>query len=417
MSGTSSAQSFVSGSIPRQLLRFAGPFMLGVLVQNLYGAVDLWVVGRYATTIDVSAVTIGSQLMSIVTQLIIGLATGITVLVGRYFGAQEHDRLRKVIGSSTLLLGGISVVLMGVYLFCNRPFVALMNTPPEAVAATQGYLLACTFGIVFITGYNIINSMMTGLGDSKTPFLFILVACGINVVLDIILVKYVGMGALGAAIATTVAQAGSFLFALLFLWKRGLGFPFSLQDFRFSRQENKELVGIGAPVAVQNILVGLSFLFIIAIINQMGLVASAAVGVVEKLINFLFVPAIGMGTSVATASAQNLGAGKYKRARESLGWGIVIALIPSILICLFCQFFGSLLTGIFTQDQEVVLLAADYLRSYIFDVIMVAFVFSFNGYFNSRGKSWFSLMHSLVTTFAVRVPAAYLLSRMANTSL
>lgn len=409
--------SFTSGSIPKAILTFVGPFMLGIMVQNLYGAVDLFVVGRFATTADASAVTIGSQLMNIVTQLIIGFATGITMLIGKSFGAKDQKGLTRTTGVAVMIFSIAGVLLTAIYIIANHALVTVMRTPPEAIAATRQYLGACAVGIVFIVGYNVVTSILTGLGDSRTPFLFILVACFINIVLDVVFVKYIGMGALGAAIATTVAQAGSFLFSILFLCHKGVGFPLSKADIKLDRQQILWILKIGGPVAMQNILVGMSFLFISAIINQMGVVASAAVGVVEKLITFLMVPAIAMGTAVGTASSQNLGADQPDRARKCMWYGVLIALIPSIIIAVFCQFGSPLLTGLLTNDSAVVTMGGDYLRSYIWDCILVSFVFCMNGYFNSCGKSWFSLAHSLVTTFAVRVPMAYLLSRLDHTGL
>ena len=408
---------FTSGSIPRALLVFTGPYMLGILLQNLYGAVDLFVVGHYAATADVSAVTIGSQLMSIVTHLIIGLATGLTVLVGRCYGARDEEGLSRITGAAVALFAVAAVVLTALYLGCYRLLTAAMQTPEQAVAATESYLLACAVGIPFIVGYNVIAGILTGLGDAKTPFVFIAVACAINVVLDVALVKYVHLGALGAAVATTAAQAGSFVFAVCFLRRKGLGFPLSPGHLRFDRAQIGRIARIGAPVAVQNILVGASFLFVTAIINRMGLTASAAVGVVEKIVIFLMMPAIAMGAAVSTAAAQNIGAGRYDRAGESMWWGIRIALVPAVLITVFCQFGGDWLARILARDPGVVALAAEYLRSYSVDIVLVSFVFCMNGYFNSRGKSWFSLLHSLATTFAVRVPAAFFLSRLADTSL
>ncbi|MGF7003756.1 putative MATE family efflux protein [Lachnospiraceae bacterium PFB1-21] len=409
--------TFLSGSIGKAMIAFSGPFMLGILVQNLYGAVDLFVVGHYATTIDVSAVTIGSQLMTIVTQLVIGLATGITMLIGLYCGGGNNRRLSRTVGSSIILFGVIAAVLTIIYLALHGVLATLMQTPAEALPATKGYLLYCSLGIVFIVGYNVINSILTGMGDSRTPFIFILVACLINVVLDVVLVKYVGMGASGAAIATTTAQAGSFFFALIFLKKKGLGFAFEKKDIRFDKDQILRIVRVGGPVAVQNVLVSLSFLFITAIINQMGVTASAAVGVVEKLITFLFVPATAMGTAVGTASAQNIGAGQKKRAKKALWTGIMLALVPAVIITLYCQFFGATLTGILTGDAQVISLAATYLKSYIIDILMVSFVFCMNGYFNSCGKAWFSLLHSLLTTFLLRIPLAFFFSRIPGGSL
>lgn len=409
--------TFTSGNLVTAILKFAGPFMLGVLVQNLYGAVDLMVVGQFATTADVSAVTVGSQIINLATQLIIGFASGITILIGRDFGAKDFPRLKKVTGASVFLFGGIGLALTVLYLVFGSHFITMAQTPQAAVAATRNYLYICALGIPFITGYNIINSILTGLGNSKTPFIFITVACCINIVMDLILVTGFHLGAAGAAIATTLAQIGSVVFALLYIRKKGLGFSFHSSELKFSQNSAMQIIKIGTPVAVQNVLVSLSFVFITAIVNQMGLSESAAVGAVEKLITFLFVPVTSLSTAVSTACAQNLGASQPDRAKKALGYGIVMALIPSVLICLYCQWFGTTLTSLFSKDTQVVMLAANYLRSYIFDVIAVAFIFCMNGYFNSRGYSWFSLTHSLITTFAVRVPAAYLLSKMTNSSL
>lgn len=409
--------SFTSGSIVKSMLRFVGPYILGVIVQNLYGAVDLLVVGHFATTADVSAVTIGSQLMSMATQLIIGFATGTTVLIGQFFGAKNNKNLSKTTGSSITIFLIFGVVLTAAFLILCGPIVTLMQTPAEAVAATNQYLFVCSLGIVFIAGYNIINSILMGLGDTKTPFVFILTACIINVVLDIILVRFFYMGALGAAIATSVAQAGSVLFALLYLRKKGLGFSLKKTDIRLNKDFTGKIIKIGAPVAVQNALVGASFLFITAIINQMGLTASAAVGVVEKLMNFLFIPSIAFGAAVSTISAQNLGAGNKKRARQSMWHGIWMALIPSCIIAVFCQFGGEILTGLFTNNTYVLQLSALYLKSYIIDCVLVSFIFCMNGFFNSSGKSWFTLLHSIFTTFAMRVPLSFLFSRIPDTSL
>lgn len=409
--------TFTSGSISKSMLIFVWPYMLGILLQNLYGAVDLFVVGHYAATADVSAVTIGSQLMSLITQLIIGFATGITMLIGLAYGAGDKRSLSRTSGVSILLFGITAVILTAAYMIFHGALVSVMQTPAEAIAQTKEYLLVCAAGIPFIIGYNVITSILTGIGDSKTPFLFVAIACAINIILDVVLVKYVHLGALGAAIATTVAQLGSFAFAILFLRRKGLGFSLKTSDIRFDKSEAKRLIKIGGPVAIQNIMVSASFLFVTAIINQMGLIASAAVGVVEKLITFIFVPATSLGTAVGTASAQNLGANQQKRARKCMWYGILIALIPSTIIAIFCQFNGLLVTGILTNDTEVVAMASTYLLSYVFDVIAVSFVFCMNGYFNSLGKSWFSLVHSLVTTFGVRVPAAYLLCQITSNSL
>jgi len=409
--------SFTSGSIVKSMLTFAGPYMLGVIVQNLYGSVDLFVVGHFATTADVSAVTVGSQLMTMITQLIIGLATGVTVLIGQYFGAQDKKALSKTAGTSLIIFSIFAVILTAIFLIFHQNMVTAMQTPAEAIHTTRQYLFTCSLGIVFIVGYNVLSSILMGKGDTKTPFIFIVIACIINIVLDVILVKYVHLGALGAAIATTAAQAGSVIFSVIYLKKKGLGFPFSLKDIKFDGSTALKVAKIGGPVGVQNALVSVSFLFITAIINQIGLVASASAGVVEKLITFLMIPAISFGASVAAVSAQNVGAREYERSRKSMWCGVILSLIPSIIVVLFCQFKGELLTGLFTTNADVVYMAETYLRSYIWDCILVSFVFSMNGYFNSLNKSWFTMVHSLVTTFTLRIPLSLLFSRMGSDTL
>lgn len=409
--------AYTQGSLVRAMLLFVGPYLLTTIVQNLYGAVDLLVVGQFATTADVSAVTIGSQLMSMATQFIVGLTTGTTVLIGRYYGGREEKEMARVAGTSVALYLSFAAVLTVLFFALHKAFIALMQTPAQAVAATEQYMLVCALGIVFIVGYNIIAGIMMGMGDTRTPFIFILVACIINVVGDVVLVKFLHMGALGAAIATTLAQAGSVLFGLLHIRKKGLGFSLGRKDIRFDKRSSMQLFRIGGPVAVQNSLVGASFLFITALINQMGLVASASAGIVEKLFGFLIMPAVAFSAAVATVAAQNIGAGYPERAKRSMRYGIVMALLPSIVIAVFCQFGGEMLTRLFSPEAEVVTQAALYLRSYVYDVLIVSAVFCLNGYFNSNGKSWFTLLHSMLTTFGGRVPLCYFLSRMEGATL
>ncbi|MDL2252630.1 MATE family efflux transporter [Ruminococcaceae bacterium OttesenSCG-928-I18] len=409
--------SFTSGSITKHLLRFVGPYMLGLLLQNLYGAVDLFVVGNFATTADVSAVTIGSQIMTMFTQTIIGFATGTTVLVGQYYGEGNRQKLSQSTGTAMPLFGTLAVILTAFLLLFNGPIIHAMQTPPEAIAMTRQYLFVCSLGIVFIFSYNVIASMLMGVGNTKTPFLFVAVACAINIILDLVLVSGFGMGALGAGIATTIAQAGSVFFALLYIKRKGLGFHIERKDVRFHKDLSLKTLKIGGPVALQNALVSVSFLFITAIINRLGLNYSAAAGIVEKMVTFLFIPNFAFCAAVATVSAQNLGAGKPKRSRQSMWYSCMMAFLPSVCFVVLCQIIPETLAGIFSLDPAVVALAAEYLRSYIFDCAAVSFVFCMNGYFNSCGRSWFTLTHSLIATFAVRIPLSFVLTSLPNPTL
>lgn len=415
--GSMKENLYIKGNLHKAMLTFVVPYLLGMVLQNLYGAVDLFVVGQFATTADVSAVTIGSQLMSMATQLIIGLATGVTVLIGQQFGAGNQKALSRTVANAIAFFSSIAVGITVVYLICVKPFSVMLKTPEAALPATQQYIFICSFGISFSVGYNVISSFWMGLGNTKTPFLFIASACVVNIVLDVVLVKGFRMGAAGAAVATSIAQAVSFLLSLLYLRVKGLGFALERKEMKVQRQVIGNIVKIGTPIAVQNVLVGISFLFITAIINQIGLAASAAAGVVEKLFGFFIMPAVAFSSAVSTISAQNMGAGNLPRAKKSLISGIWMSLIPSVIIVVLCQISAQWFTPLFTNDTEVIALAASYLRSYVTDCIVVCFVFCLNGYFNGTGYSWFTMVHSLLTSFLFRIPLSYLFGQMADTSL
>lgn len=286
---------------------FALPYMFSNLLQVLYGSADLFVVGQFGHTFDVSRVSIGSQTMSLITNLVLGLTTGVTVLLGQYLGSKSYRDLSKTIGGAIVLFLIIALVLTFVMLSFNNEITLLMNTPKEAIEATKSYLSICSAGIIFIVGYNVVSSILRGLGDSKTPLLFVFIACMINIVVDFVLVGYFHMGAKGAAIATVSAQGFSFFFALVYLCKKGIGYSFYKEDICFSKYIQK-IMQIGFPLGLQSVLVNISFLIITIIANQMGLIASASLGVVEKLMGFLMLPAIALGSALASLIALNVGA-------------------------------------------------------------------------------------------------------------
>lgn len=285
---------------------FALPYMFSNLLQVFYGSADLFVVGQFGHTFDVSGVSIGSQAMSLITNLVLGLTTGVTVLLGQYLGSKSYRDLSKTIGGAIVLFLIIALGLTFVMLSFNNEITLLMNTPKEAIEATKSYLSICSAGIIFIVGYNVVSSILRGLGDSKTPLLFVFIACMINIVVDFVLVGYFHMGAKGAAIATVSAQGFSFFFALVYLCKKGIGYSFYKEDICFSKYIQK-IMQIGFPLGLQSVLVNISFLIITIIVNQMGLIASASLGVVEKLMGFLMLPAIALGSALASLIALNVG--------------------------------------------------------------------------------------------------------------
>ena len=406
----------LKGNVFKALMVFAIPYMISNLLQVLYGSVDLFVVGQFGQTFDVSGVSIGSQVMSLMTNFVLGLTTGVTVLLGQYVGAHEERQLSKTVGAGIMMSLLISVFLTVFLVLFNKQIVFWMNTPKEAIEATESYLLVCSIGVVFIIGYNVVSSILRGLGDSKTPLLFVFIACIMNIISDFVLVGYFHMGAVGAAIATVLAQGFSFVFSLVYLARKGLGFSFDKSDIRFSVYLTK-ILKIGFPIGFQSILVNLSFLIITIVINGMGVVASAAVGVVEKLMGFLMLPSMALGASLATIVAQNVGAKQYDRARQSLKYAIIFCFGFAVIITTICVIDGSLFTRIFTHDQDVIGQGAIYLKFYSIDCLLTSFLFCLNGYLNGYQKTVFTMVHSLTATFLGRIPLTLLIAGLPGVTL
>ena len=407
----------LTGRISSELMRFALPFMFTNLLQSVYGAVDLFVVGQYATSADVSAVSIGSQLMMIATCLVYGIALGGTVLVGHKIGEKDMRGAAKAVGNLSVLFVAMALILTPVMLLCVNPLISLMNTPSEAVPYTRQYLTICSAGLPFIVGYNAVSAIYRGVGDSRTPVYFIVIACIVNVVLDFVLTGALGLGTRGAAYATIFAQGVAFIAALFYMKRKGLGFEVSKTSFVPAKYEITSILKYGAPIALQDVLVHFSFLVNTAIINGLGLTASAAVGVTEKIMGFAFIPPSAFSSGVATMVAQNMGAGQGKRAVSSVKWGVAYSLIFGVLVVLLSNTIPEILTGFFTEDSAVAVASAQYMRTYSLDCMLVSFIFSVNAYLTGTGKSLICFIHSIAATFLVRIPVTYFISKTVTDSL
>lgn len=408
--------NLIKGNVFKALMAFAIPFILSNILQMLYSSADLMIVGQFSNTSNISGVSIGSQTMHMVTQLALGFTTGITILLGQYFGAGKKRDLSKIIGSSILFFGIVGIVLTIGSLIFNHQIVELMNTPIQAIESTRSYIFICSTGILFIIGYNVISAILRGLGDSKTPLYFVMVACVVNIGLDLLLVAGFNMGASGAAIATISAQGLAMIIALIYLKHKGIGFKFYLEDIKCVSYIRK-VVKIGFPIAVQGTLITMSFLIITVVINSMGVVASASVGVVENLINFLMLPSMAIGNSIATMVAQNIGAKQPERAFQSMRFGMMICIAFAMVMVTICQINPEMLTAIFTSDKDVIYNAGLYLKSYSIDCLGTAVIFCLNGYYNGCGKTFFTMFHNVASTFIVRIPVTFLISTMSGITL
>ncbi|MBC8569651.1 MATE family efflux transporter [Zongyangia hominis] len=405
------------GSPFSTLLRFSLPFLLSNILQACYGASDLFMVGHFSDSIGVSAVATGGQVMQTITGLSIGLTAGGTVLIGRYFGAKERQNIAHAIKTMVIVFTLISLALTAGTILLLGPICSMMQVPAEAVETTRQYLLICASGILFIVGYNVVSGILRGLGDSRTPLILITVACIINVSTDLLFVGVMRWGAPGAAISTVLAQIISLVLAVFYLAFKGFLQKYRRSGPRFRLYAAKGVLSAGLPIALQEGLVNISFLVITAMINSLGLIASASVGVVEKLIVFSMLPTTAFSAALSAMTAQHHGAGLMERARRCLWIAIGLSLIFGLACLGLSQWDAPALVGLFTVDAQVIAQGALYLRSYSLDCVLVCFVFCMNAFLSGSGHSFFPLVHSLATTFLVRIPASYFLIHAKHPSM
>lgn len=410
-------KGLTQGDVKSTLLRFTLPFLAASLLQFLYGAADLIIVGRFADTAGVSAVSTGSQIMMAVTGLIMGLASGGTVIIGQYWGARRREDVSATIGTMFTFFTILAVAMTALVTLCTNLFVDLMRVPAAAVPQARQYIFICGCGVLFITGYNMVSGILRGLGDSKNPMIFVFIACIANIIGDLILVGPLQMGAAGAAIATVAAQGLSLLLSVFVLQKKDFPFDFRRESFRIDGKKLGTLVKIGTPVAIQNVLVSLSFLIIGSTVNNMGLAESAAVGASGRISDFCMMGPISFFSSISAMTAQNIGAGQDDRAKQTLRWGIAFSLVFGVVMFTLIQLFPREAIGIIRQDSAVMEAGALYLRAFSFDVILVCFVFCLNGFFGGCGRTGFTMVNSLVSTFAVRVPVTLFVSGLPGATL
>ena len=407
---------FTQGSILKKLVAFMMPVLGALILQAAYGAVDLLVVGRFGSTSGLSAVSTGSQVLNLVTFVVVQFAMGITVLIARYLGEKKPEKIGAVIGGGAIVFAIISVVLFIVMVCFAHPISILMQAPEEAVDLTASYVRICGGGIFFIVAYNLLSAIFRGLGDSKSPLLFVLVACIVNVIGDLALVAGLHMDAAGAAIATVSAQALSVVFAVILLMKKDLPFTIARKDFRLNPQ-CKKFLKIGLPLALQEFLTQVSFLALCAFVNRLGLEASSGYGVACKIVNFAMLVPSALMQSMASFVSQNIGAGKKKRAKKSMFTGIGVGLVVGCLVFALVIFKGDMLAGFFSTDAAVIENGYAYLKGFALETIVTAILFSMVGYFNGNNKTIWVMTQGLIQTLLVRLPLAYFMSIQPNASL
>lgn len=408
--------NFTEGSIPKKLISFMLPVLGALVLQAMYGAVDLLIVGKFGTPEGISAVSTGSNIINLFTFTIAGFAMGLTVLISRYIGEKREERIGSLIGGSIAFFAVLAVFFTAVAVFGADMLTSLMKAPKEAHALTALYVIICGSGLVFIFSYNIISAIFRGLGNSRLPLLFVAIACVVNIIGDLLFVAVLGMNVAGAAIATVMAQAVSVILSLVIIKKQKLPFRFSLKDIRFG-EETKNVFKMGFPISLQDILTNISFLVICALINNIGLAASSGYGIAQKVISFIMLIPSSLMQSMSAFTSQNIGARKYKRAKQSMYCGMVMGATVGIFIFVLVFFFGELPASVFSNEPAYIKEAANYLKGFSIDTVITCVLFSYMGYFNGCGRTVFVMAQGIFSAFAIRIPASYIMSLGTTPSL
>ena len=378
-------RNLTSGSVFRNIAYFSLPYILSYFLQTLYGMADLFIIGQFNGVQEITAISVGSQVMHMLTVMIVGLAMGSTVTIGKAIGAKRPERASWAIGNTVTLFMGVSAAFTALLLLLVKSVVSLMSTPVQAAPA--------------------------GLGDSKSPMYFIAVACATNIALDYLLIGVFQMGAAGAALGTTLSQTLSVVLALTVIVRQKTGVRLQRRHFVPQPETMGQILKIGVPVALQDGFIQIAFIVITVIANQRGLNDAAAVGIVEKIIGVVFLVPSTMLSTVSALSAQNIGAGKHDRAAETLRYAVLITVGYGLAVSVTAQFAASGILRAFTADAAVVLLGTQYLKGYIWDCIFAGIHFSFSGYFCAYGRSGISFFHNFLSIVCVRIPGAFLTSR------
>ena len=413
---TNLSDDFTQGNIVTKLIRFMVPILGALILQAMYGAVDLLVVGQFGTDAGISAVATGSNIINLVTFVITSLTMGVTVLISRYLGEKRVNRVGSVIGGCICFFAVFTAVIMVLLLASAPVFASWLNAPAPAYEMAIEYVRICGAGIIFVVAYNVISGIFRGLGNSKLPLVFVSIACLVNIVGDLFFVAVLHMNVAGAALATILAQAVSVILSLFIIRRQNLPFTVTRQDLHFN-SEIPVFLKLGIPLALQELLTSISFLILCAIVNGIGLEASSGYGIAQKVISFIMLIPSALMQSMSAFVAQNVGAGKEERARKAMLTGMGLGASVGVIIFLISFFRGDIPASVFTTNEAYIIRAAEYLKGFSFEAILTCLVFSYIGYFNGHGMSLPVMVQGITASFLVRVPLSYLFSLKEGASL
>ncbi len=409
--------SFTEGSIFKAILRFALPVFGAMVLQAAYGAVDLLVVGFFGDAASISAVGTGSSFMQMITLIITSLAMGATVTIGQFVGENNPKKAGNAVGTTIILFAIVGIILTILLEVFAVQIGNILQIPDESFDKAITYLRICSGGILVIIAYNVISGILRGVGNAKLPFVFVGIACVVNIIGDLVFVALLKMDAAGAALATVLAQLVSVIISLPVLKSQQLPFSFTLGQLRIYKNELRKILNVGVPIAVQETMVQISFLVINSIVNNMGLMPSAGYGVAQKLVSFIMLVPSTIMQSVSAFTAQNIGAGKMKRAKQGLITAIIMGCSVGVVIFCFGFFGGGLMSSLFTNDKDVIAQSASYLKGFSAECILTCVLFGSIGYFNGCGRSIPVMIQGIASAFCIRIPVSIFMSRLPNASL
>lgn len=408
MNKSSIEKNLTEGNVAKQLIRFALPFMLSNLIQTLYNVADMLIVGNYNGSVGISGVNIGGQVTFIITNIVVGLSVGGTVVIAQFLGSGDRKSMNESIKTLITFLVVTAVIITVSMMLLSDVVLRLIQTPEEAYGQARSYLNITLTGTIFIFGYNAFSAILRGLGDSKRPLIFVSIACAINVFLDLLLVGLFGMGASGAAYATVISQAVSMIACIAYLKRSDFDFDFKLSSFRFYKDKFLMLLRVGIPISIQNVVTNFSFLVLTAIANGMGVSASAAIGIVGKYNGFAILPAIAVGSSVSAMVAQNMGAGMTDRAKKTFHVGFTLAFTVSLVVFTITRIFPEQILRLFGDDPDMIAAGVEYIQTFTFDYIIVPATFCLNGIITGSGHTIVSSVGGIMSSLGFRIPFAVL---------
>ncbi len=411
MSGVTDVRDLTTGPVARKLYRFALPIICTNLLQAVYNVVDMVIVGRFLGSAGITAVNVGGQVVMIVFVIISAYSNAEAVVVGQLTGAGRQKEISRAVNTTLIFSLVMAAALMIGIIGCSTPLLTALNVPEEAFDGAKSYLIVYMCGTFFVYIYNALYGLLRGIGESTAPMVFAIVSTAVNIVLDVLFVAVLSLGTGGAALATVLSQALSMCLMIVFVLKKVTVYQFLLKEFRVVRHWLTETLKVGFPQMCQFVLTNISFLLLSALINSYGVQAAAAAGATNKVYTFAVLPAQAMMAAIVTLTAQNLPGKDYKRILRGLGYGILLAAVIAVAVCIICELFPGQLLGIFTTEAGVIEIGIPFMRIFILCILIENVMFCVNGFLTGAGYTHITMIGALIAAFVVRYALAWILSQ------